>query len=612
MCNVKDERKKHALQISSSGLGNTDPSKNDARNHASRSLVKKFIAYSAIILTSLFIVVYFGMSATWISYANKEQARRSLHIVSAGLQTIEMLMRESAVTLAVLEKKEHDSPAQQQARTAADTAIGNFKDFLSSSRCASCQDDEKKIKELALRLSAIRDEADYYLSTSEHPEIGRQFISINRGVARLTPEIRIIMANQSSAAWRTEIDLGGELALLSFAGVLYEGTEQLGSSVLPALAQRRRLSAAEHVHSERALARIEEALELIEMEMLRKTGPLHLAESSITSRIFADNLEYVGSMLARLEESAQIDIGVVEIYARYATAISGIAKFQDDLLRDSLAKVDEHEAFLEIQFILAALAVVTLSLSLIWGLLGFWKRIIHPFGVANRIIRSFILEDAAIQFPPLGRYRGVTGEFFSTLSSLKEHIDSKRDLEIKRNALIEVLHKLSETDHLTGLLNRRAFERQVAEFIGDWNDSGRLLAFILFDVDHFKDVNDSYGHIAGDTALATIAEICRESCRNTEIMARVGGEEFCVVCFVSSPSEADRIAHRLRLTIQNRKIAYEPGNFFHITASFGVTVSRLHEECNTSILFGKADRLLYLAKAYGRNRVILNNGEEII
>ncbi|MNX33432.1 putative diguanylate cyclase YedQ [compost metagenome] len=607
---VKDERKQHALPIPSSCLGNTDPSKNDARNHASKSLVKKFIAYSVLILSSLFIVVYFGISATWSSYANKEQTRRSLRIISAGLQTIEMLMRESALTLAVLEKREHGSPGQQEARTATDSAIANFRGLLSSSRCASCQDDEKKIKELAFKLSTIRDEADYYLGATGNPETGRQFISINRGVARLTPEIRVIMANQSSAVWRTEIDLGGELALLAFAGDLYEGTEQLGSSVLPALAQRRRLSAAEHAHSERALARIEETLDLIEMAMLRRTGPHHLAESSITSRIFADNLEYVGSMLARSEEPPQIDIGVVEIYARYATSISGIAKFQDDLLRDSLAKVDEHEAFLEIQFVLAALAVITLSLALIWGLLGFWKRIIHPFGVANRIIRSFVLEDAAIQFPPLGRYHGVTGEFFSTLSSLKEHIDSKRDLEIKRNALIEVLHKLAE--HLTGLLNRRAFERQVAEFIEDWNDSGKLLAFILFDVDHFKDVNDSYGHIAGDTALATIAEICRESCRNTEIMARVGGEEFCVVCFVSSPSEADRIAHRLRLTIQNRKIAHEPGSFFNITASFGVTVTRLHEECNTSILFGKADRLLYLAKAYGRNRVILNNGEEII
>ncbi|QVQ28309.1 GGDEF domain-containing protein [Achromobacter deleyi] len=602
----------HTLKTPSNGLGNKAPSAGEARNHASGSLVKKFIAYSALILISLFIVVYFCVSATWNSYINKEQTRRSLRIIGAGLSTIEMLMRESALTLAALEKKEHDSPGQQLARTATDSAIAHFKGLLSSSRCTSCLDDEKKIKEMVFSLSAVRDEADFYQGTPGNPEIGRQLISIDRGVARLTPEMRIIVANQSSAAWRTEIDLGGELALLAFTGDLYESTEQLGSSVLPALAQRRRLSATEHAHSQRALARIEEALELIEMAMLRRTGPHHLAESSVTSRIFADNLEYVGSLLAKPDESAKTDIGAVEIYMRYATSISGIARFQDELLRDSLAKVDEHEALLEIQFILAALAVIALSLSLIWGLLGFWKRIIHPFGVANRIIRSFILEDAAIQFPPLGRYRGVTGEFFSTLSSLKEHIDFKRDLEIKRNALIEVLHKLAETDHLTGLLNRRAFERQVAECIEEWNDSGKLLAFILFDVDHFKDVNDRYGHIAGDTALATIAEICRQNCRNTEIMARVGGEEFCVVCFVSSPLEADAIAHRLRLTIQNSKIVYESGCCFHITASFGVAVSRFHEECNTSVLFAKADRLLYLAKAYGRNRVILSNGEETV
>lgn len=612
MPSIKQQHRSGIAAESSSSFGNPDSLKGAGRNPSPRSVVRNYIAYSTLILVSVFTIVYVGISATWHSYANKEQTRRNLHLVDAGLKTMEMFLRESAVTLAALETNAYITQNPGKARALTDSAIEQLKGALTSSGCARCEDDEKRIAELPSRLSAIRKQADHFLSIPADQHIGQQIGSLGRSIARLSPEIQAIVTHQISAARRSEMDLSAELTLLAFTGELYEHTYQLGLGILPALAKRRPSSPAEHVHSERELARIRELLESIELATLHRVDLQRLADATVRSPAYAQGLEHIAAVIEKLEQPAPPDTGTVEPNLQIDLAIAAITKFRDDLIAAILKNLDEQETLLKIQFILATFAVFALTLSLIWGLLGLWKWIVHPFGVANRIIRSFILEDASIQLPPPEKYRGLTRELFSTLSSLKEHIDFKRELESQQTELIQALQKLAETDHLTGLLNRRAFERCVAQYIEEWNDPKKLLAFILFDVDHFKEVNDSYGHMAGDMALVNIAKICRDNCRKSDITARVGGEEFCMVCFVNSPSEANGIAQRLRIDIQNSKIAYESGPLFRITASFGVAVSRLHEPCNTSILFGRADRLLYSAKAYGRNRVILHDGETII
>ena len=87
---------------------------------------------------------------------------------------------------------------------------------------------------------------------------------------------------------------------------------------------------------------------------------------------------------------------------------------------------------------------------------------------------------------------------------------------------------MAETDFLTGLLNRRAFERRFEETRERWRGADPVLAFILFDIDHFKSINDTYGHAAGDEALKVVAALCARNFRHADVVARVGGEEFAV------------------------------------------------------------------------------------
>ena len=89
---------------------------------------------------------------------------------------------------------------------------------------------------------------------------------------------------------------------------------------------------------------------------------------------------------------------------------------------------------------------------------------------------------------------------------------------------------MAETDFLTGLLNRRAFERRFEETRERWRGADPVLAFILFDIDHFKSINDTYGHAAGDEALKVVAALCARNFRHADVVARVGGEEFAVLC----------------------------------------------------------------------------------
>lgn len=571
-----------------------------------------YAAYASVLLTCLLTVAYFGVAEIWRSQASKEQARRTLRVASAGVNTVDMLMRETALAMEALDKKITDSEDQRIARAASGSAIADFGNLLSSASCASCIYDEERIAKVLPDLVAMREQIDHYLHSPGNNIPERQINSIIRGMARLTSATQAIVANQINAAWKAQVGAGEELALLTFTNDLHERSEQLRSGFLPAVAARRQLSAAEQLQIERILARIEELQDLIGMTALRRADLQPLAEGSFESRSYLDGLQFTRSLLAILAQSTPAELDVATLNRQYAPFVSAITKFRDDLLAEYSRRIKEQQTVLEIQLTLGALAALAILLTLVWALAELWSSAVHPFELASRIIRSFIQEAPAAPPSPLRTYRGATREFFETLTSLKEHIDFKRNLESRQGELIGALQKMAETDHLTGLLNRRAFERRVAETISEWNDPGKLLVFMLFDIDNFKAVNDSHGHMAGDAALAVIAEICRETCRKEDIVARVGGEEFAVVGFADSASEADEIAHRLRLDIQKRAILSAPSSFFHITASFGVAVSRHHEICNTSVLFGKADQLLYMAKSCGRNCVMSDDKQHAI
>lgn len=163
------------------------------------------------------------------------------------------------------------------------------------------------------------------------------------------------------------------------------------------------------------------------------------------------------------------------------------------------------------------------------------------------------------------------------------------------------LSRVAHTDHLTGLPNRRGVVQRFEEALSRAARHGRPFALAVFDLDHFKQVNDRHGHAAGDAVLRAAGEALARAKRGEDVLGRVGGEEFLVL-FADQPREAAlEAAERLREAIARTQVTHE-GLRIPLTASGGVAMYP-DDGKDWDALFGAADRRLYVAKKAGRNRV---------
>ena len=166
---------------------------------------------------------------------------------------------------------------------------------------------------------------------------------------------------------------------------------------------------------------------------------------------------------------------------------------------------------------------------------------------------------------------------------------------------IERANRHARTDQLTGLWNRGHFDEQLKRVLQETDRFGTPCSLIVADIDHFKQVNDTYGHEAGDLILKTVSKIFMDGVRTVDICARYGGEEIAILLPQTAIAGALELAERLRKALETR-LVYHGGRQIGVTASFGV--ASYPEAVGTHEgLFPAADRALYLAKKEGRNRV---------
>jgi len=165
----------------------------------------------------------------------------------------------------------------------------------------------------------------------------------------------------------------------------------------------------------------------------------------------------------------------------------------------------------------------------------------------------------------------------------------------------EKLERLATFDSLTGLYNRRATLGKLRELITLANRYKEDFSLIMLDIDHFKTVNDRYGHLTGDEALEAIATLIRRNIRDTDIVGRYGGEEFIIILPKTALSSAWVVAERLRSIIEKAQMKDSAGNVFAITVSQGLAGWERDEDAVS--LISRVDEALYKAKEKGRNRV---------
>jgi two-component system cell cycle response regulator len=187
------------------------------------------------------------------------------------------------------------------------------------------------------------------------------------------------------------------------------------------------------------------------------------------------------------------------------------------------------------------------------------------------------------------------------LARVRTNIRQKLYADRLRQSVQESI-EMAHYDPLTGLNNRRSLERRLPAMIESARERGAALTMMVLDIDHFKRVNDTYGHDVGDLVLKGFGAQLQETVRGGDLICRLGGEEFVVVMPGVGLSEAGRIAERARQTTESRAFVVEDAaDSVSITVSIGLAEWR--KPWDSAELYRRADRALYLSKSAGRNRV---------
>ena len=208
-------------------------------------------------------------------------------------------------------------------------------------------------------------------------------------------------------------------------------------------------------------------------------------------------------------------------------------------------------------------------------------------GQIDQLIPAQILKCGANDF----MYKGFTvEEFYSRINNMMDLLLSVRELK-------DAAYK----DFLTGMPNRQYFYPTADALIAQADDKALQLGLVMMDIDFFKKVNDTYGHSAGDDVLRVVADCIREESRSDTLMARLGGEEFCLL--IQGTSEQDILARMetLRALIESTEVTLPDEQVLKVTLSMGVC---MREDHNLEALLELSDQALYSAKEGGRNRVV--------
>lgn len=173
-----------------------------------------------------------------------------------------------------------------------------------------------------------------------------------------------------------------------------------------------------------------------------------------------------------------------------------------------------------------------------------------------------------------------------------------------RHEIEQRLRRLSETDELTGVPNRRRLMDALNESLAKLDSENGRIALLIMDIDRFKTINDRYGHPAGDAVICAVCSACGARIKRRDLFARLGGEEFATVLYDITAAQAFTVAERLRETVAGVCFEPRPGEASQVTVSIGVSVAGPNRRRSHDLL-SQADAALYIAKSGGRNRVVL-------
>jgi len=542
----------------------------------------------------------------WHAYASAEAAVKSFQRFRIGLSAMEKVSAERGPTNSSLGADPQTAIAWaarlSQARRDSDRSIEALLAMLKAPDCADCSSAARTIEKLRAQLTVARNDVDRLLAMPK-PQRDRHSISgaVNQMIDVIPTFAPVVNASAATVVEGDPTSLNC-LLVAQLTADLREQAGQLGSEFTAALSANRPMNEEEIFSLERTGGRIDELRPLIFARVENNTSLNTQAFHNLDTDYFGKGRQYIQDVRRAATRPGGANLSPAQLATAYVPMMSPISLFREQVLGVADQEVTGHRDQALSLFVETAVTTVLILLVIFIAAEIFRRRFVRPLIDATDIIKAIADGELATPVPQRGSQPEIR-RLFSAIEILKENSIARTRLQHERDELIRELERTVDTDFLTRLLNRGAFERKACALLEQVTGNEQTPVLAIFDIDRFKQINDTYGHAAGDRALQMIARVCADIWSAPDIVARIGGEEFAVLSVVDDPQTAIDAANRMRQRIESMTIPI--GNTgFSMTVSIGIAVAIRDKSATMETLLLRADKLLYRAKLAGRNCVM--------
>jgi diguanylate cyclase (GGDEF)-like protein len=574
-------------------------------------LKRLFLVTTSLLLTLVTVMLSRSLIQDWRTIASAEQGLKAMEIAYLSMKVAEKASAERGPTIPVLNDTVPPNQAKrerlQKARAASNLAIEEALKGLAGFSGPAQNHATAQLQKTQDQLLLARAEVDrtaalpYVVRTAPEAKITRQPINMMFDVIDTALEG---VTSLSAEAERIYPELALPLVGARYSAELREYAGRLGSQFTTPLATQKPLGAEEQRDIPQLVGRIQQLRKLVEVHSRASSldPRLETAIVELNQRYFGIGLPFIAELTEAGLSGKPYGTESSQFVARYVPEMTSIVQLRDTMFKvaneGATAKVAQVKHQMKVN---AAIGITILTIELAVFLL-IQRRVLKPL-LDNTKSMMDIMDGRLDSPPPNSPRTDEIGDMYKAVTALKEASQRKLLLESERDLLIAELKIASERDFLTMLLNRRAFQNRSAHLLAQARRHEWPVALIMFDIDHFKKVNDHHGHSTGDAALVALAAIAQSECRDSDVVARYGGEEFVLMAFDCSMDDACALAQRIRQRIASHPFQDATGKSFRITASFGLACAPANAIENVEALLVEADRALYTAKADGRNRI---------
>lgn len=550
----------------------------------------------------------------WHEYASNRRAVEDVERAGLALKVFEMVSRERGPTNAMLGSAKPAPIIQVQAlataRANSEVAVARLRVSMQQLPEPERAEQLGALNRLNNNLTQARYRVDELIAQPVAERNGNDLDTAVAGMIAIATQASPIATRLAQPVERYGTDLNDAIVAARAAAELREQAGQLGSQFTRALVRHEALTA----ESSAAVERITGHIDVIRGGVINRTtrccdSPgVTAAMANMDKQYFGAGLGLVDNLRHSWQRNEFPTLTTGEFAARYVPTMDSILQLRDSLLQAATQKALTNSVTARDNLIRLALLAVALFVLLIAPVILFGYRLLDTLTVSADIIKALAGGQLETTIPAPKRQDEI-GDVMQAIAVLRDNSVARRNLESEREALIAELHQAATTDYLTGILNRRAFVALASLTLAQTRRRNGRCCVALLDIDHFKQVNDTWGHDVGDAVIRAVSDRCRVNLRNSDIFARYGGEEFILLLTDTDMAKALQTLERIRQDIAASGLTKIGDKTINLTISIGF--SCLHEQAYTlEKMISQADLQLYKAKKQGRNQVAGSSAHE--